>query len=55
MSSINAFADLIIEVYSKDEKVGTNEKILVSVKKLLSNAHVLNKEDLNRILLEKIP
>lgn len=55
MSSINAFSDLIIEVYSKDEKIGTNEKILFAVKKLLSNTHVLNKEDLNRILLEKIP
>ena len=54
-SSINAFANLIIEVYSKDEKVVTNDKIMIAVKKLLQNAHVLNKEDLNRILLEKIP
>jgi len=54
-SSINAFADLIIEVYSKDEKVGTNDKIMIAVKKLLQNAHVLNKEDLNRILLAKLP
>jgi hypothetical protein len=46
---------LIIELYSKDDKVGTNDKIMIAVKKLLQNAHVLNKEDLNRILLEKVP
>jgi hypothetical protein len=41
LSAIGAYADLIIDVYSKDEELITNSKLLESFKALMSNQALL--------------
>jgi hypothetical protein len=55
LSAIGAFADLIIDVYSKDEALIKSEKLVQSFKILLSNPHLLQREDFNRLILEVAP
>jgi Tfp pilus assembly pilus retraction ATPase PilT len=53
ISAVGAFADLIIDVYSKDEKLRDN--LTSSLKSILSNQALLTREDTNRLLFEVTP
>jgi hypothetical protein len=53
ISAVGAFADLIIDVYSKDEKLRDN--LTFSLKSILSNQALLTREDTNRLLFEVTP
>lgn len=55
LSAIGAFADLVIDVYSKDEVLIKSEKLVESFKILLSSQKLLQREDFNRLILEIAP
>ncbi len=55
LSAIGAFADLVIDVYSKDEVLLKSEKLVESFKILLSSQKLLQREDFNRLILEIAP
>ena len=55
LSAIGAFADLIIDVYSKDDTMTSRDKLIESFKDLLSNKTLLAREDTNRLLFEVAP